>query len=133
MKQAHFFLLAALIPHYATAADRAPALPPPTAVQNTPEAKETVQPLEENEGQLQKEFTAPEPGKNVHVRIYKRPSGAVVEEYSIHGRVFMIRVKPASGTPAYYLYDSNGDGIFERRLPGGYKYITPPAWVIKRF
>lgn len=100
---------------------------------DTPEAAETVQPLESSHKNLQKEFTVPKQEEDVHVRVYKRPNGAVVEEYSVHGRVFMIRIKPAAGTPAYYLYDSNGDGVFERRLPGGYKRITPPAWVIKRF
>jgi len=56
-----------------------------------------------------------------------------VEEYSLHGHVYMIKVSPAIGTPPYYLYDNNGDGNFERRMPGGYKYINPPEWVIKRF
>jgi len=85
------------------------------------------------EGQLGREFAAPEVGKNVHMRIFKRSDGATVEEYSVRGRVFMVRVKPAGDSPAYYLYDSNGDGVFKRRLPGGYKYITPPVWVFKRF
>jgi len=116
----------------ALAADRTPALPPPTEVQNTPEAQETVQPPNEK-SDLQKEFAAPEQGKDVQVRVYKRKSGTIVEEYSVHGRVYMVHVKPAIGTPPYYLYDSNGDGVFERRLPGGYKHISPPTWVIQRF
>jgi len=114
------------------AADRSAALPPPTGVQNTPEARETVQPTE-NKSSLGKEFSAPDTNKDVQVRIFKRKNGATVEEYSLHGRVYMIKVSPAIGTPPYYLYDNNGDGKFERRLPGGHKYINPPEWVIKRF
>jgi len=114
------------------AADRSSALPPPTEVQNTPEAQETVQPLKDK-GSLVREFSTTEAGKDVQVRIFKRKSGATVEEYSLHGRVYMVKISPSTGTPPYYLYDRNGDGNFTRRMPGGYKYINPPEWVIQRF
>jgi len=130
-----FFLLSFLIfvPVFTVmAADRSSALPPPTEVQNTPEAKETVQPPGK-QNNLSEEFAAPEAGKDTQVRVFKRKDGATVEEYSLHGHVYMIKVSPAIGTPPYYLYDNNGDGNFERRMPGGYKYINPPEWVIKRF
>jgi len=114
------------------AADQSSALPPPTEVQNTPEARETVQPpgRQNNVGE---EFAAPEVGKDVQVRVFKRKDGATVEEYSMHGRVHMVKISPSIGTPPYYLYDNDGDGKFERRIQGGYKYINPPEWVIKRF
>jgi len=113
------------------AADRDAALSPPTAVQDTPEARETVQPTTHG-STLSHQFT-PENNKDVQVRIYKRKNGATVKEYSLHGRVYMVKISPVTDTPPYYLYDDNGDGKFDRRLPGGYKYISPPEWIIQHF
>ncbi|MGY6553542.1 MAG: DUF2782 domain-containing protein [Wenzhouxiangella sp.] len=47
------------------------------------------------------------------VRI-RREDDRTVEEFSIGGQVFMIRITPAVG-PAYYLIDTTGDGNFESR------------------
>lgn len=124
------FVLLWLMPAYA-AKDK-PELPPPTTVKDTPEARETV-PDERSDVNLQKELGSPKSTQGVQIRVYKRKDGATVHEYSVKGRVYMVRVQPSGGLPAYYLYDSDGDGTFERRLPGGYKRIAPPAWVIKRF
>jgi len=131
-----FFLFISLmcIPVFTVvAADRSSALPPPTEMQNTPEASETAQQQPGRQDNLNEEFAAPKAGKDVQVRVFKRKDGATVEEYSLHGRVYMIKVSPDVGTPPYYLYDDNGNGNFERRMPGGYKYFSPPEWVIKRF
>ncbi len=107
------------------------ALPPPTEVQNTPEARETVAPPADEDATASGALST-EGREDVEVRIVKRKDGATVREYSLHGHVFMVKVTPVVG-PSYYLYDSDGDGSFERRLPGGYRHITPPEWVIKRF
>jgi len=112
--------------------DTVPALAPPPNMHDTPEARETVQ-SSSGEINLQKELGAPRQEGEVSVYSYKRKDGTTVHEYSLKGRVYMVRVEPVAGLPAYYLYDSDGDGIFERRLPGGYKRISPPMWVIKRF
>ncbi len=117
----------------AIAADDEPILAPPTGIHDTPEARETVH-ASDSDGDLSKEFSSPEPGGDgVEVRSFKRKDGATVTEYAIRGEVYMVRVEPGAGMPAYYLYDNDGDGVFERRLPGGYKPISPPQWVIKRF
>lgn len=116
----------------AMAADRSSALPPPTNVQDTPEARETVQ-SSSNGHPLGKQFTTPDGDKDVQVRIFKRKNGAVVKEYSLNGHVYMVKISPVTGTPPYYLYDNNGDGKFEKRMPGGYRDIVPPEWVIQRF
>lgn len=102
-----------------------PALPPPTDVQDTPAARETVEPEHPPVAEPQLKGEA-------EVRVYKQEGGAKVEEYSIQGRVYMIHVQPPGGLPDYYLYDKDGTGVFVR-LPGGYKPISPPQWVIKRF
>lgn len=38
--------------------------------------------------------------------------GDVVHEYSVNGRVYMVKIVPAKGPP-YYLLDSDGDGSLE--------------------
>jgi hypothetical protein len=64
------------------------------------------------------------------VTILKRGTDTV-EEYRIGGKLYMIKVTPASGTP-YYLVDHRGDGTFTRQdnFDSG---IRPPMWVIFSF
>ena len=54
-----------------------------------------------------------------------------VEEYRLHGVLYMIKVTPPHGTP-YYLVDEQGNGVMTRlnTLTSG---TRPPMWVIKRF
>jgi hypothetical protein len=132
MKVLIYFLLFFLsVPFSASAAKDEAALPPPTDVLDTPQSRETIQPSDD-ELNLQEELS-PDQSTEVELRVYQRKDGATVEEYSIHGHVYMVRVKPPGNIPAYYLYDSDGDGILEKRLPGGYKPTSPPTWVIKEF
>jgi hypothetical protein len=39
---------------------------------------------------------------------------ATIEEYSVGGQVYAVKITPSVG-PAYYLYDSYGDGSLETR------------------
>ncbi|TCJ16310.1 DUF2782 domain-containing protein [Parasulfuritortus cantonensis] len=54
-----------------------------------------------------------------------------VEEYRLHGRLYMIKVTPRHGKP-YYLVDQRGDGLMRR-----YDDLSPnlvvPMWMIKEF
>ncbi|MBF0282740.1 MAG: DUF2782 domain-containing protein [Zetaproteobacteria bacterium] len=108
------------------------ALPPPEQlganepVQNLPEASQS------DDIDLSQPFE-PSNADQVEVRSDTREDGSKITEYSVNGHTYMIRVEPMDGLPAYYLYDSNGDGVFEQRLPGGYKRTSPPMWVIKKF
>jgi hypothetical protein len=43
-----------------------------------------------------------------------RHSKAMVEEYRMSGRLYMIKITPSKGLP-YYLVDSDGDGSLETR------------------
>ena len=63
---------------------------------------------------------------------HRRRDGALVEEYRIGGRLYMVRITPKIGRP-YVLYDRDGDGVLETRLPGSQKRIAPPMWILKRF
>lgn len=51
-----------------------------------------------------------------------------VEQYSIQGRVYMVKITPKRGRP-YFLIDSDGDGIMETRRHDLEK-VTPNMWVI---
>jgi hypothetical protein len=55
-----------------------------------------------------------------------------VEEYRVNNKLYMIRVTPGGGGPAYYLVDLKGDGGWERRdsLDSG---LHVPMWVIHSF
>jgi hypothetical protein len=56
-----------------------------------------------------------------------------VEEHRLNGKLYMIKVTPAHGTP-YYLVDPKGDGGFvQEDLAIGEKGISVPMWVIGTF
>jgi len=110
----------------------ADVLQPPTAIHDSDQARETVE-AAGDKTDLNRELSAPDTIEGGEVHSYERKDGAEVTEYSVKGKVYMIRVQPGGDLPAYYLYDSNGDGVFEQRLPGGYKRPSPPMWVIKKF
>jgi hypothetical protein len=48
------------------------------------------------------------------VTIRTGENGDVVEEYRQGGEVYMVRVHPKGGGPAYTLLDSNGDGRLDK-------------------
>lgn len=54
-----------------------------------------------------------------------------VEEYRMHGRLYMIKITPPNAPP-YYLIDHTGDGRFARSesLDSG---VRPPMWVLFNF
>jgi len=127
------FLVLATAPVVVQAADDA-ILPPPTEVHDTEESRETIE-SGSGETNLKEELANPEDlpdGAEVH-SYTRKDDGAVITEFSVKGRVYMVKVQPAGDFPPYYLYDRDGDGTLEQRLPGGYKRPSPPMWVIKKF
>jgi hypothetical protein len=62
------------------------------------------------------------------VRIIQRER-EVVEEYRIHGRLYMIKVVPRGGPP-YYLVDGDGDGNLESRFHELAPGMLVPSWVL---
>ena len=108
------------------------AMPPPTVQ----EADSSPKAMQESAPDLREELKSTEGeggGYSIDVRSYQRKDGATITEYSVQGRVYKIKVQPAGGLPAYYLYDREGNGNFEQRLPGGGKRLNPPTWVLKEF
>jgi|UPI00037F916B hypothetical protein len=122
--------------------------PPPEAVVDTakvapspatkdkadPERPEPANTDNSEDADLKQALVPENIAKNVSVHAYTRKSDqAKVSEYSLNGRVYMIKVKPTGSAPAYYLYDDNGDGTFNKRLPANYKHLNPPGWVLATF
>ena len=54
-----------------------------------------------------------------------------VEEFRLHGRLYMIKVTPVVG-PSYYLMDEDGSGTFKPYDPRGEKLVVP-RWILFRF
>jgi len=63
------------------------------------------------------------------VTIKEGPEGQKVEEYRVHGRLYMIKVTPKSA-PVYYVVDRDGDGTFETTFNGPIDRISIPQWVL---
>jgi len=66
------------------------------------------------------------------VRIRKEEEN-LVEEYSINGRIYMVKVTPKNGPP-YYYFDEDGDGQLE--LQAGDEALNPVRpvyWKIKEW
>lgn len=73
-----------------------------------------------------------ETGENIEpVVTIIRKDDAVIEEYSINGNVYMVKVTPSVG-PVYYLIDNNGDGKFSRRQDIREDPIVP-QWILLRW
>ena len=74
-----------------------------------------------------------DPSLEPEVRIIERGTDKV-EEFRVNGRLYMIRVTPAGGTP-YVLVDESGDGKFATPTqgPGDAHRLSVPMWVIKSF
>jgi len=71
-----------------------------------------------------------ETGENIEpvVTIIHRDD-SVIEEYSVNGNVYMVKITPIVG-PAYYLIDDNGDGQFNvRRNSIGHRESVP-QWIL---
>lgn len=98
--------------------------PPREPVPSAPPAGSEVRP------ELQvapQEGEAPSPEVTI-----KRQGKDTIEEYSISGRVYMVKVQPAIG-PAYYLVDPNGDGQFSQQINDIKNPPPVPRWVLLRW
>ena len=62
----------------------------------------------------------------------RHENGKEIEEYSIHGQIYMVKVTPKYGPP-YYLVDTNGDGRLNARMSRLNPRIMVPQWVLFRW
>ncbi len=72
--------------------------------------------------------TPDDPNALPEVTIVRRVEGTI-EEYRLHGRLYMVRVIPKRGFP-YFLVDSDGDGSLDQRFNDLDTGLAIPAWVI---
>ena len=63
------------------------------------------------------------------VNIIQNGKGERVEQYSVNGRVYAVKITPTSG-PAYYLIDKDGDGDLETRDNDITKGTQVPQWIL---
>lgn len=63
--------------------------------------------------------------------VIKKRDGETVEEFRVSGKLYMIKVTPASG-PAYYMVDNTGNGQFSR-MEATDSGTRVPRWVIGTF
>ncbi len=61
-----------------------------------------------------------------------RRDGEIIEEYRLHGQLYMVRITPTSGPP-YYLVDTDGDGNLDPRAHELDPGLMIPAWTIFRW
>ena len=55
-----------------------------------------------------------------------------IEEYSINGQVYMIKVTPKKGPP-YYLIDTDGDGSLDSSPSEIEPKLLVPSWILFRW
>lgn len=55
-----------------------------------------------------------------------------VEEYSLNGQVYMVKIIPKVGPP-YYFIDTDGDGNLETSPTKGLEPVQPVHWKIKEW
>ncbi len=59
--------------------------------------------------------------------------GQRIEEYSQNGRVYMVKITPVKG-PAYYYFDTDGDGQLElRESDRKLNPVQPVYWKLKEW
>ena len=52
-----------------------------------------------------------------------------VSEYRVNGRLYMVKIEPDAG-PAYYLIDTDGDGVLDAQQDEQQYNNSVPQWVI---
>ena len=59
-----------------------------------------------------------------------RQSGEnTIEEYRVNGQLFKVKVTPAAG-PAYFMIDTDGDGVMDQRYDRQGDEVMTPQWVL---
>ncbi len=89
---------------------------PPKGLTPVPDVPDMPPPVESGET-MEPDITIIKRGKDT------------IEEYRIHNRLYMVKIKPAIG-PAYYLVDTDGDGTMDHRRGTVEEGMNIPQWVL---
>ena len=87
----------------------------------------------ESQGAIAEEKIKPDddkvnPLENVDINIIKRDD-KTIETHSVNGIVYKVKITPTSG-PAYYLYDTDGNGSLDMRSERELSKSTVQQWKI---
>jgi hypothetical protein len=104
--------------------------PPPSEEAPTRDAPPAADPAAPPPLPLPPKLTDEEIGPSVEIR---REEERMIEEYSINGRVYMVKITPNRGAP-YYYFDEDGDGQLELH-PGdeAMNPVRPAYWKVKEW
>ena len=98
------------------------------------EAGGTDEGQQQSERQGREQGRRPEPlppkveGETVEPEVTIRREGdRRIEEYSIQGRVYMVKIDP-DNAPPYYIVDSDGDGVIDLRDDDRLTPVKPAQW-----
>ncbi len=81
-----------------------------------------------NEEKVKPDDDKVNPLENVDINIIKRDD-KTIETHSINGIAYKVKITPDKG-PAYYLYDTDGNGSFDRISDRDIKKSTVQQWKI---
>ena len=87
-----------------------------------------AQEAEEGEKKIKPDNDKENPLDNVDINIIKRGK-KTIETHSVNGVVYKVKVTP-DNAPAYYFYDTDGDGRLETRSDHDISNITVQQWKI---
>ncbi len=108
-----------------------PAAPPPIP----PIDAEPARPAESDEGDVPIPPKVQDESARVAptVDIREDEDENVIEEYSLDGRVYMVKITPKNGIPYYYM-DDDGDGQLElRESDRAANPVKPVHWKVKEW
>ena len=88
----------------------------------------TVFAEEEGEEKRKPDEDKTNPLEHVDINIIKRED-RTIETHSVNGIVYKVKIMPSSG-PAYYFYDTDGDGSLETRSNHEISDTTVQQWKI---
>ncbi len=99
------------------------------AAQEDLEKPPEIPPLDTNEEPLPPKVQDEqvEPTVTIHEEEERR-----VEEYSLNGQVYMVKIVPKGGVPYYYI-DTDGDGVLETSPSKGLEPVRPVYWKVKEW
>ena len=114
------FPLLAVLPHVAEvhAADE---LLPPVTIDTGSEADDLRRRVVPNS-------SSADPALEPQVVIRKSGENTI-EEYRVNGQLFKVKVTPTVG-PAYFMIDTDGDGVMDQRHDRLGDQLTTPQWVL---
>ena len=101
----------------------------PAAAQSAERPKPATVPLEEVPPPPPSITGKPEPEPQVTTRT---EGTQTIQEYRIHGKLYMMRVTPRNGHP-YMLMELKGDGTFTRQDNALDSGVRVPQWVLMEF